>query len=124
MSVVYITNLHPDHDYQAATEFGALVPVTSGNYPVFQTQRMLEEIAEALRISSADDFLLMSGSSVVASLCIAVWLAMHEQVNLLVFERKHGRQRYVVRTVARSEILINVELARERQEVADGKADA
>ena len=118
MSVEFITNMHSDHDYLPATEFGALRPITSGNYPIFKTQRLLEEICDALHDSTESDFLLFSGSSTIAGLALSVWLGMHGRVNLLMFERRAGRQNYVARTLTQREILQAVEEARSRREAA------
>jgi hypothetical protein len=119
MSVVFVTNFHPDHDYRPATEFGALRPVTSGNYPIFKTQRLLEEICDSLQESSENDFLLFSGSSTIAGLALAVWLSKHSKANLLLFERAMGRNKYVVRTITKHEVLQAIEEARERKELSD-----
>lgn len=114
--VVYVTNLHADHDYTPATEYGAIRPVTSGNYPVFQTRRLMEEICDSLAESTDEDFVLISGSSVIAALTLAVWFGMHSQCNLLLFERKHTRESYTVRTISTIEVLRGIEAARERKE--------
>jgi hypothetical protein len=117
--VVFVTNFHPDHNYQPATEYGAVRPITSGNYPVFKTHRLLEEITDAIVESDEQDFLLLSGSSAIAAIAIAVWLTKHHQVNLLLHEKRHGRQGYVPRTIKRTDLLFAVEEARNRKEAGD-----
>src|ERR1700681_948330 len=102
-SVVFISNLSGEHDYQPAAEFGALKPVTSGNYPVFKTHRLRDEIAEVLAKSTVNDYLLLSGSSMVAGLCMTYWLMIHDKVNLLLYDKKATK--YVCKTVSRSELL-------------------
>lgn len=115
MSVVYISNMGPLHDYSRASVFGALAPITSGNYPIFKTGRLLEEITEKLIDSTADDFLLLSGSNTVAALCLAVWFAKHKRVRLLLFDRPNG---YVERVISREEIHLVIE------QVEDAKTKA
>ncbi len=99
---VYITNRSAAHDYSSATRYGAIRFVTSGNYPVFKTSRLQEEVAEALAYSQSSDFLLLSGSSVVASICIAVWLEMHGTCQILIWDRVEDE--YVIRVLSKPEI--------------------
>ena len=99
---VYITNRSASHDYTSATKHGAIRFVTSGNYPVFKTSRLQEEVAEALAYSQPSDYLLLSGSSVVASICVAVWLEMHSTCHILIWDRVQDV--YVLRIISKSEI--------------------
>ena len=105
----------PGHDYSRASVYGALAPITSGNYPIFKTSRLLEEITTKLTESTPDDYLLLSGSNTVAALCLAVWFAKHRGVKLLLFDRPNG---YVERTISREEIHLMIET------VDDAKAKA
>jgi len=106
-AVVYITNKAASHDYSRATHFGAIRFVTQGNYPVFKTGRLQEEIVTALIYSNPWDYLLFSGSGVVASLCSLVWFELHSQANILLWDRT--KNSYVQRTVEREgmRMLIN-----------------
>ena len=99
---VYISNMSKAHDYAKAAKFGAIRPITSGNYPIFKTTRLMEEIIEALSESTEDDYLLLSGSSVIAALCMLVWSQMHKRVAILLFDRRQDD--YVERVEVRAEI--------------------
>lgn len=103
---VYISNMGPDHDYSKASTYGALCPITSGNYPVFKTGRLLEEITSVLVNSQPDDYLVLSGSNLVAALCTAVWLMKHNRVRFLVYDRPNG---YVERVVSAEEMHLLIE---------------
>jgi len=109
MAVVFVTNRAGDHDYTPAEKWGALRFVTSGNYPIFKTTRLREEIIEALIHSTPDDYLCISGSAVVASLCTIVWLELHKQVNMLLYDRQN--EVYVLRTIERSNLRMEIERA-------------
>lgn len=111
---VFITNMAGDHSYTPAARYGAIRPVTSGNYPVFKTARLVEEIAAALASSSEEDFLLFSGSSFIAGLCLAMWLARHKKCRALLYDRPQGG--YVPRTIDRSELEVQMEKAADRLE--------
>jgi hypothetical protein len=109
---VFITNMNPEHDYTSAGKYGAIRPITSGNYAIFKTSRLVDEAVQALIESDENDYLLVSGSSVVASICMAVWLAMHKKVNLLLHDRRQTQ--YVPRTLLRSHVQLNIEKARDK----------
>lgn len=114
MSTVYVSNMAPEHDYSSALQYGALRPITSGNYPIYKTARLIEEIASALIDSKPDDHLLISGSSVVAALCAVVWLMYHNKINILLWDRGNGC--YVERVVDKNELRVTIEQLVDRRE--------
>lgn len=107
-SVVFATNVAPGHDYTDAANYGPLRPITTGNYPVFKTERLITEIAEAISESFEKDYLLFSGSAFVAGLCLAMWLTRHEQCQALLWDAK--QRKYVPRLIKRD--LLSLELER------------
>ena len=115
--VVYVSNMNKSHDYTSAELFGVLRPVTTGNYPVFKTARLIEEIIESLIESSQEDYLLVSGSSIVAALSMTVWLTMHEKVNILLFDRSESM--YTVRVLERKDIGLEIERTIDRRAIAE-----
>jgi hypothetical protein len=115
MPTVYLSNMSNMHKYSEAAQYGAIRPLTAGNYPIFKTVRLLEEIVDGLVESTDEDYLLLSGSSVIAGLCVAVWLQKHRECKLLLFDRKAGESgKYVVRVVTRDDIVLNIEKAKDR----------
>lgn len=113
-ATVFISNQAKDHNYEPARKYGALRAITSGNYPIFKTVRLRDEIVQALTHSRPDDYLLLSGSSVVAGLCTSIWMLTHGQVNLLLYDRKAGE--YVTRQLTRDAVLSEIERARDVSE--------
>jgi hypothetical protein len=107
--VVYVTNKSPTHDYVSATSYGALRFVTMGNYPVFKTARLIEEITTALVYSRPEDFILFSGSAVVSALVMSVWLEMHGKANVLLWDRVNSK--YVLRPIDRQNLAVGIEAA-------------
>lgn len=114
-ATVFITNMAPDHSYESAARYGAIRPVTSGNYPVFKTARLTEEIAAALIHSSSEDYLLFSGSSLIAGLCLTTWLMLHKECRALLYDR--AQKGYVPRVIRREEVQIQLEKAKDKLEV-------
>ena len=113
MSTVFISNMS-EHDYSSATQFGALRFVTSGNYPIYKTSRLMEEIAETLAESTQEDHLLLSGSAVIAALCMTVWLTYHSRINILLYD--HANNVYEERKLDKSSIRVLVERIIDRRE--------
>lgn len=112
---VFITNRSDRHEYDSALTYGALRYVTQGNYPVFKTARLQEEIINVVIHSQPADYLLFSGSALVAALCLTVWMQLHGKVRALVWDNKQ----YIVREITRSNIRLDIERAIEKLE-ADG----
>lgn len=108
-ATVYISNKASQHNYTPAATWGAIKPVTSGNYSIFKTIRLRDEVIKVLLNSEKTDFLLLSGSSIIAGICMSVWLLMHDEVKLLLFDRKE--RKYVVRTLSKHDIKLAIEEA-------------
>ncbi len=111
-ATVFLTNLS-DHDYSPIARWGAMRPVTSGNYAIFKTARLLEEVVTVLAASSETDYLAFSGAAFVGALCLTVWLIMHKECNVLLFDPRQNA--YVPRVIKRSEIVVQIEKLREQE---------
>ncbi len=112
--VVFISNKAGHHDYVAAEHYGALRPITSGNFAIFKTERLREEIAVALAHSTIHDYLLLSGSSFIAGLCMSMWVLSHGTVKLLLYDR--SAKKYVVREFHGNAAKVELERMRDRLE--------
>lgn len=112
LATVFITNMAADHNYQSAVKFGAIRPVTRGNFPFFKHVRLQEEIAETLIHSSKTDYLAFSGSGFIGALCLNIWLIMHRECRALLFDRQQDA--YVLRVIKRDALVINIEKARDK----------
>lgn len=114
---VFISNLGGGKDYSSVAKFGAMRPITSGNFPIFKTDRLMEEVITAILDSEPDDYLVLSGSGLVTALCLSVWLIIHKKARLLLFDKRQGdKGQYVPRTVTREEIILSIEHIKERKD--------
>lgn len=107
MSTVYVTNRSPTHDYSPAEKYGTVAFLTSGNYPIFRIERLQEEMIEILIHSQPSDYLLPSGGSVIVGMAMAIWLQLHKEVKLLLWDR--ARDEYVERRVDLSIMRLAIE---------------
>jgi hypothetical protein len=105
---VYVTNF-AGHDYQHAERYGELVWITKG-YVSFQSlDRVKYSIIEKIKDSSAEDWLLLSGTIIINVIAATVWLAIHGQVKLLVFDKKYsGKVRELVLTPKNIQDILSV----------------
>jgi hypothetical protein len=90
---VFVTNL-AGHDYTKAEKYGKIVPITHG-YVSFQSlDRVKFQITEEVRKSKPHDWLLLSGTPLLSVIAAVAWFAIHDCVNLLVYDQKdHGKYR-------------------------------
>ena len=107
MPTVFISNVARDKDYTPAAKYGAIRAITRGNFPIFKTNRLIEEIIEPLLESNDDDYLVLSGSSIICALCVALWLQMHDNLKVLLHDRASNS--YVERHLKRSELRLRIE---------------
>lgn len=82
--VVYVANLGP-HDFSEAEEYGDIVYLTKGptsNQPA----KLAQEIVAGLSDSDPDDYLVLSGPSLVCGIVATVFALMHGgRLNLLLY---------------------------------------
>lgn len=83
--IVYITNLGRDHDYGPAAKWGAIRPITEGNFSIYKTHRILEEVIAGISDSQPTDYLALSGAAIICSIAVSVWLTMHGTCQILIF---------------------------------------
>lgn len=74
----------------------------------------MEEIAHSLSYSQEGDYLLFSGSSFIAGLCLAIWLYKHSICNALLWDNR--AKAYVPRKVTKKDIAMLVEKERDKHE--------
>lgn len=83
------------HDYSDAQRFGTLVPVTSDRVNLFATDRLEMEMQRVLGDANPTDYLLVSGSPVVNTLCAGFLLRRLGRLRLLIWDARG--QRYMLR---------------------------
>lgn len=101
MATVFITN-HSGNNYEKAKKYGDLKNVTHGRQNVFKMQALLSDVVKVIRKSDSDDYLLISGSAVVSSLCTMTWFYMHHRCKVLIFDA--GDNDYVLKELTQSTI--------------------
>jgi len=85
---VYIVN-KSNHDYTAAQRYGRLTYLSSGKMSRYEPNKMAREFADKLEHSKEEDYLLLSGLSMMNLIAGVVFALKHRRLNLLLF--KDGR---------------------------------
>lgn len=112
MPNVFVVN-YAGHDYSAAERWGKLLYLTTGHVSQGSLDRLNYDIAKGLRDSTPEDWLLPSGLLILNVIASAVWLRKHQELRLLVRDRKFSTYRemkltddhlsYLIRTVEDNE---------------------
>lgn len=97
---VFISNKGA-HDYSSAERFGELIPVTEGRLNPFDTSSMYHAFAQALRDSSPEDYILVTGIASLNAIGASLFVAMHGKLTLLVYRNR----KYEVRELSFREVI-------------------
>lgn len=81
---VYIPN-DAGHDYSAAREYGDLVYLTMGVVKKYDVPRLYRDIADELRDSSADDYIMVGSLPILNAIAAGIQAKRHGRVNFLLY---------------------------------------
>ena len=107
MPKVYVIN-KGCHDHSDAERFGELVFMSEGPINRYAVSRMYREFAHYLVDSHPEDYLLVTGLTIMVSVACVIFGRLHGRVNYLIYSpsRTPGEPgRYVERTIMVDELL-------------------
>jgi len=81
---VYVLN-KSSHDFSGAMRYGELCYLSEGPINRFATNKMFRMFAEGLEKSHKDDYILLSGLTVMAVIACVIFVMRHKRLNLLIF---------------------------------------
>jgi len=102
MTKVYIIN-RGGHDHSDAERFGELVFLSQGSINRYAASQIYRQFVDALRDSHSDDYILITGLSVMSSIACAIFSRLHGRLNLLLYRGGNGK--YVERKLVIDELL-------------------
>lgn len=97
------------HDFSAAGEKGDLTFMFDGKINVFASDKLCQDIVEAVKDSSPDDYLIPSGNALAACVAFAALMERHGKVNTLIYSFKN--EIYETRTVRKKQLTTAEEVA-------------
>lgn len=96
MRKVYIIN-RSVHDFSAATEYGELVYMSEGSINRFNTSRIYRLFYPILKDSHENDYILITGLTVMNLVAAFIFAMKHKRLNLLLFKSYKGKKEYLER---------------------------
>ena len=93
------------HDYSAAQKFGKLIVLSKGYFNRHDVGKIARQFAVILNQSNPDDYLLVSGSTIMNSVASAIFAHTHGVLNLLIFKKLPDKDFYVERHLEMSELM-------------------
>jgi len=84
MPNVYIIN-RASHDYTEAEKYGNIVYLSEGSINRYATNKIYRQFNEILKDSSPDDYILLTGLTVMTSIACSIFAVKHGRLNLLIF---------------------------------------
>lgn len=88
---VFVSNA-AGHDYKAAERYGELIFVIKGYISFQSLDRVKYTIAKRIETATADDWLCISGTSVINVIAALIWFRRFGIVKLLVWDKKYENQ--------------------------------
>jgi len=75
------------HDFTAARKFGdELIPITEGRINIFNVKAMVEEFKTKMEPYEKDDWLLLSGSSIINVIASQIVVDRFGEVKFLIYD--------------------------------------
>ena len=87
MPTVFIVN-HAGHDYTKAEKWGDLYHMTTGHVAQGSLDRLIYDVAVGLQRSESSDWLLPAGLLILNVIASAIWMRKHNELRVLVRDRK------------------------------------
>ena len=73
------------HDYSGAARWGNIKWMTSGPVNRYATGKIFRMLNEPLRQSRANDYILLTGLTVMACIACSIFALRHKRLNLLIY---------------------------------------
>jgi len=106
MPKVYIPN-NSGHDFSNAEEYGTPVFITEGTIDRFKINQMYREVADALKDSTDEDYIIVSGLTQINVVLTSAFAYKHGVLNMLIYDVKE--ERYILRKLVLSNMIDRVE---------------
>lgn len=94
------------HDFSKAERFGQLIYLTKGNLNRYNISSMYRQFEKAIKDSSPEDLILLSGMTIMSTIASAMFSTRHQRLNLLIW--KSDKQDYVERSIDLSELELTI----------------
>jgi len=108
---VYVPN-RSYHDFSEAIRFGELIYLTAGKISILSIGRMYRTFMPIIQASTKEDYILVSGPSVMTSILCSMFSIKHGVLNLLIYQiGGDNKGHYKQRRISFEELTQDVSLA-------------
>ena len=87
MAKVFVVN-KSCHDFSKAESYGKIIFLTTGSVNRYATSAMFREFEKELKNSNPDDYILVSGMTIMSTIAGAMFARKHKRLNLLVWKSR------------------------------------
>ena len=98
MTKVYVVN-KGCHDYSKAEKYGKVTYLSVGNFKRYSTGKMYRIFTEKLDSSNQDDWIIVSGLTIMVVIACSIFVHKHKRLNLLIYNNRVGVEEYIKRKV-------------------------
>ena len=91
MRKVYVIN-KGCHDLSDAEAYGELVYLSEGSINKFNTSMMYRQFFDQMKSSTKDDYILISGLTVMCCMACSIFSSLHGRVNLLLYKSSRKKK--------------------------------
>jgi len=118
MPKVYVIN-RSGHNFADAKRFGSLVYLSDESYSPFATNQIARTLWQELKYSQPEDYLLLTGLSVMQSIACTIFGIMHKRLNLLIYRNQGKTGAYIAKSIYFDSFMDNPEYERLTKEVEE-----
>ena len=98
MSKVFVVN-KGCHDYSPAQEYGELVYLSRSSMDRFDLSKIWRKFEPQLISSSPDDWILVSGLTVMSVVATGIFVQLHNKLNILLYKSNKKGATYIGETI-------------------------
>jgi hypothetical protein len=97
---VYVVN-RGGHDYSPAEKYGELHFLSEGAKNILAVDTMYRDFSLTLRTSQPDDYILVTGPTIMCCVAISCFAFLHGRINMLIYKGS----KYVARSIVLNNLL-------------------
>lgn len=80
---VYVIN-RSGHDYSKAEKYGEIIFLSKGSMDKYKVNTIARKFADVMKDSSPEDYLLLTGLTVMSVIAASIFANKHGRINLLI----------------------------------------
>lgn len=104
MTKIYVVN-RGGHNHEDAKRFGEIIFLSEGLMNRYAVTQIYRQFATILRDSEPEDYILVTGLTIMNSIACSIFSRLHGRLNLLLYKSSSDGGRYVERVLRIDDLL-------------------